>query len=176
MLLMQATDAVLADQLQTIVRAQVTMAAVMVLCALAILGAALALLLLVRRAVKGMEDTRDQLLPHVTPILSRATTVADDVREITASARDDARAAHQVVEDLLARSRTAADALEERVRRFGLVLDLAQEEAEALLMDAAATARGVSTAARALREDAPHTPRSPAEPDEKTHTDGRERP
>ena len=158
MLAVQATEAVLADRLQAIMWAQVTMAVVMVLCALAVLGAAFAVWLLVRKAMKQVEETRDQLLPHVTPLISRANTIAEDVREITAGFRGDADQVHEAVRDLLARSRQATDSLEERVRRFGSVLEVVQEQAEELLLDAASTAHGVHAAARALREEPPRVP------------------
>lgn len=159
MLVAQASGAVLADRLEAIMWAQVTMAAVMVLCALAVLGAALAVWLLARKGMKEVEKTRDLLLPHVTPVLSRASSIADDVRTVTAGFRDDADAVHEVVRDILERSRGATDSLEERVRRFGLVLEVVQEQAEALLLDAASTAHGVHAAARALREEEPRVPR-----------------
>ncbi|HSH46145.1 MAG TPA: hypothetical protein VK966_09830 [Longimicrobiales bacterium] len=159
---MQATSPELIDQLQTIMWAQVVMAAVMVLCALAIIGAGVAVLLLVRRAGRALEETRDQVLPHVTPVLSRAGTIADDVREITAGLREDADAVHETVRDVLRRSHDAADSLEERVRRFGAVMEVVQEEAQSLLMDAAATASGVTAAARALREEGTDAPRRSA--------------
>jgi hypothetical protein len=38
------------------------------------------------------------------------------------------------------------------VRQFGAVLDVVQAEAEEVLLDAAATAHGVHSAARALRQ------------------------
>lgn len=161
MLALQAAEMVLADRLQTIVWAQVTMAVVMVVAGLAVLGAALAVWLLVRRAMREIERTRDQLLPHVSPILSRATTIADDVREITSGFRGDAEAVHAAVRDVLERSRRGTDSLEERIRRFGIVLEAVQEQAEELLLDAAATAHGVHAAARALREEPPGAPRPP---------------
>lgn len=161
MLVLQASGAVVADRLETIMWAQVAMAAVMVLCALAVLGAAVAVWLLARKVIREVEETRERLLPHVTPVLSRASTIADDVRAITAGLRDDAEGVHEAVRDLLDRSRRATDSLEERVRRFGVVLEAVQEQAEELLMDAAATAHGVHATARALREERPRVPRTP---------------
>ncbi|HUE76405.1 MAG TPA: hypothetical protein VMM83_00560 [Longimicrobiales bacterium] len=157
MLLIQAPETLLTDRLETIMWAQITMAAIMVFCALAVLGAALAVYLLVRRAMAAIEDTRDQLLPHVTPILTRATTIADDVRGITAGLREDADGVHEAVRDILERSRGATDSIEDRARRFAAVLDVVQEQTEALMLDAASTAHGVHAAARALRKETPRT-------------------
>jgi methyl-accepting chemotaxis protein len=159
MLVAQASGAVLADRLEAIMWAQVTMAVVMVLCVLAILAAAFAVWLLARKAMKEVEKTRDLLIPHVTPVLSRAGSIADDVRAITAGFKEDADGVHEVIRDVLERSRRATDSLEERVRRFGLVLEAVQEQAEALMLDAASTAHGVHAAARALREERPRVPR-----------------
>jgi hypothetical protein len=149
----QAADQALAPVLERIMWAQVTMAVILVVCALAVLGAALAVYLLVRKAMARIEETKDQILPHVTPVIGRVSTIADDVRAVTAGFKRDADAVHDTVGDLLDRTRTAVDSLEDRVRRFGLVLEVVQEQAEALLIDAASTAHGVQTAARALREE-----------------------
>lgn len=158
MVAVQAAETLVADRLEAIMWAQITMAVIMVLCALAVLGAALAVYLLVRRAMSIVEESRDQVLPHVTPILSRASTIADDLREITAGFKGDADAVHDAVKDVLERSRGATDSLEERVRHFAAVLDVVQMQTEELLMDAASTAHGLHAAARALRGEEPVPP------------------
>lgn len=158
----QAADPALADRLEVIVWAQVTMAIVMVLAGVAILAAGIAVWLLARKAMREVQETRERLLPHITPVLGRAGDIAGDVRQITAGLRDDAAAVHDAVRDVLERSRQATDSLEERIRRFGLVLDVVQEQAEELLMDAASTAHGIHAAARALREEPSRVP-PPAE-------------
>ncbi len=158
MLLAQA-EPDLISHLDRIMWAQLIMAGVMVVCALAVVAAGVAVLLLVRRAMNKIEEAKDDLLPHVTPVLSRASTIADDVRHITAGLRGDADGVNETVHDLLGRTRTAVDSLEERIQRFGLVLEVVQEQAEALLMDAAATARGVHTTAQALRDEKSSLPR-----------------
>ena len=55
------------------------------------------------------------------------------------------------VEDLNKRLRAGVDAVEDRVKRFGAVVDVVQAEAEELLLDAASTAHGVHTTAQMLR-------------------------
>jgi hypothetical protein len=160
MTLFQTTPTELSAQLERIMWAQTVMAAVMVLSALAVLAAAVAVLALVRRAMDRVEEAKNQLLPHVTPVLSRAATIADDVGHITAGFRDNADDVQETVQDLLERTRFAVDSLDDRVRRFGLVLEVVQAQAETLLMDAASTARGVHTAARALRGEEGGRPRS----------------
>ncbi len=152
-MLAQATPPELGAQLERIMWAQTVMAVVMVITALAVLVAAAAVLLLVRRAMDRVDEAKNQLIPHVTPVLNRASTVADDVGHITAGFRDNADDVQEAVQDLLDRSRGAVGSLEERVRRFGLVLEVVQAQAEDLLMDAAAMARGAQTAAQALRQE-----------------------
>jgi methyl-accepting chemotaxis protein len=139
-------------QLERIMWAQLVMAGVMIICALAVLAAAIAVLLLVRRTLARVEAAKDQLLPHVTPVLSRAATIADDVGHMTAGFRDNADDVQETVHDLIDRTRGAVDALDERVRRFGSVLDAVQAQTEILLMEATSAARGVHTTAQALRE------------------------
>lgn len=160
-------------QLERIMWAQMIMAGVMVLCALAVLAAAIAVLLLVRRTADRLEETKNQLLPHVTPVLSRAATIADDLGHITAGFRDNADDVQETVQDLLDRTRGAVDSLEQRVQRFGRVLEVVQAQAEELLMDATATARGVHTAARALRYESEARPRTGRRGD--NHPRGHER-
>lgn len=152
-MLLAQVEPELGSYLDRIMWAQITMAAVMVLCMLVVIAAGFAVLLFLRRAMRKVEEAKDDLLPHVTPVLSRASTIADDVRHITAGVRDEAEGINETVHDLVDRTRSAVDSLEERLHRFGLVLEVVQEQAESLLMDAAATARGVHTTARALRED-----------------------
>jgi hypothetical protein len=139
--------------LERIMWSQVVMAGVMVVCALALLAVAVATLLLVRRAMDRLEGAKDQLLPHVTPVLSRASTIADDVGHITAGFRGNAEDVQETVQDLLERTRLAVDSLDERVRRLGVVLEAVQHQAESMLMDAAATARGVHATAQALHDE-----------------------
>jgi uncharacterized protein YoxC len=150
--LAQAAPADWTVQLERIMWAQMIMAGIMVVCALAVLAAALAVLRLVRRTMDRVEATKDQLLPHVTPVLSRAATIADDVGHMTAGFRDNADDVQETVHDLIDRTRAAVDALDERLRRFAAVLDAVQTQAEDLLVDTTAAARGVHTTARALRE------------------------
>jgi hypothetical protein len=59
------------------------------------------------------------------------------------------------VEDVNGRLRQATDAAEERLRRLATVLDVVQAEAEDMMLDATATARGVHEAAAALRRPRP---------------------
>jgi methyl-accepting chemotaxis protein len=145
--------------LERIMWAQVTMAILMLIIALAFVVAAVAVLLLVRRAMDRIETTKAELLPHVTPVLSRAATIADDVGHVAAGFRDNADDVQETVQDVLERTRAAVDELDQRLRRFASVLEAVQQQAEALLMDAAATARGVHTAARALRQERDARPR-----------------
>jgi hypothetical protein len=56
------------------------------------------------------------------------------------------------LEDITDRLKTGADSVEDRVKRFGVVVDVVQEEAEKLMLDAASAARGVHTASETLRE------------------------
>jgi methyl-accepting chemotaxis protein len=157
--LAQAVPPDWATQLERIMWAQIVMAGVMVVCALAVLAAALAVFVLVRRTTDRIEAAKDQLLPHVTPVLSRAATIADDVGHMTAGFRDNADDVQETIQDLLERTRGAVDALDERVRRFGAVLEAVQDQAELLLMDATSSARGAHRTARALREEQAHRAR-----------------
>jgi hypothetical protein len=85
-------------------------------------------------------------------IVGAAVTALIAVKKATGAATDNLNKITGTVEDLSNRLRTGVDAVEDRVRRFGAVVDVVQTEAEELMLDAASTARGVHTAASMIRE------------------------
>jgi hypothetical protein len=105
--------------------------AILALFALAIAAAALFAVLKVRKA---MERGLDVLPAKTDPIVTAASRIMGNL------------------EDISERLKTGADSVEERVKRFGVVVDVVQEKAEDLLLDAASTAQGVHTAAEVLRD------------------------
>ena len=145
------TDAV-ANQLNRIGDIQMVMAiatSVLALFALAIAAAALFAVLKLRKAMaRGL----DMLPAKTDPMIAAATRVAENAREVSDTVKVRVKDMLDNLDDISERLKAGADAVEDRVKRFGVVVDVVQTEAEDLLLDAAATARGVHTAAETLRE------------------------
>jgi len=148
--LLQVDYAIAAD-LNRIAWAQIIMAVMLVLITLAVLALMVATYILVRRLTRTIERTMERLTPQAQQIMTRASGIADDAGLIARSARKEAESMLATVQRLNGQLREFADAAETRVRELGAVLDVVQEEAEELLLDATATARGVQAGARALR-------------------------
>ena len=152
------TDAI-ASELNRIGDIQLVMAiatAILALFAIAIAAAALFAVL----KLKGLMSRGLENLPAKTdPLLAAVTRVAENAREVSDTAKVRVRDVLDNLEDISARLKAGADSVEDRVKRFGLVVDVVQTEAEELLLDAASTARGVHTAAEVLRDKkAPRLP------------------
>ncbi|HEX6065192.1 MAG TPA: hypothetical protein VFZ04_13270 [Longimicrobiales bacterium] len=145
------TDAI-ATQLDRIGDIQMVMAiatAILALFALAIAAAALFAVLKVR---KVLERGLDNLPAKTDPMVAAATRVTENAREVSDTVKVRVRDLLDNLEEISERLKAGADAVEDRVKRFGVVVDVVQTEAEDLLLDAASTARGVHTAAETMRE------------------------
>jgi methyl-accepting chemotaxis protein len=142
------------EALERIAVAQIVMATVIGLLGLLSLGAGIVVLLEIRRArraVHGLSRKLDDLTPRLAPLIDRAVHLTDDVAAMTDNIR-------RKVDDLLHTAETlnrsvqrGSAATQERLQRFAAVLDIAQAEAEELLLDAAATAHGMQETVRVLR-------------------------
>jgi uncharacterized protein YoxC len=148
-------DARAVEALERIATAQLVVAAVTAVIGLLVIGTILFVLMEMRAARRHMTGFRrqlDDLKPAIAPLIDRAKHVTDDVAGMTDNVRRKVDDILHTVEDLHRTVKRASAATDERVRRFAAVLDVVQAEAEELLLDAAATARGVHETARALRE------------------------
>jgi uncharacterized protein YoxC len=172
MRLLAQVDAAALETLQRIAFAQMVMAAVMVIIGLIAIGGALIVLLELRsarRLLHNLTETVSELKPRVAPLVDRAIHVTSDVSAVMDNVRRKVDDVLFTVEELNRAARRGGVAAEERLQRFGAVLDVVQAEAEELLLDAASTARGVHETARQLREPVrpgSFRPRAPREPDE----------
>jgi methyl-accepting chemotaxis protein len=154
-LAIQSVDPQALDALQKIATAQFVVAAVMVLIGLLAIGAAILVMLEFRSASKLLHnaaDSLDDLKPRLAPLIDRASRVTDDVSGMTDNIRRRVDDALHTLEELRRSVERAGAATEARVQRFTAVLDVVQGEAEELLLDAAATARGLHETARTLQE------------------------
>ena len=135
------TDPALLESVQRIAWAQIVIAALMSLAFLAVIGAGLFAIRLVRKAQASMQPTID-----------RVNAIAADAGEVSEHVKEQVDTLLATVQQVNDRLREAVLAAELRVRDFGAVLDAVQGEAEDVLLDTAATARGVHVAAETLTQ------------------------
>lgn len=143
-----------ATQLEWIARAQIVMGIATIVATLVLIGIVIAgfkVLSSVQRLLRQAERSVGQLSPHAQPLLEKMTSVATDTRDITEKVRRGVNELMDTVNDMNRSLRDASEATEARVRAFAAVLEVVQEEAEQILLDAAATARGVHATAESLR-------------------------
>jgi hypothetical protein len=141
--------------LERIAVAQIVTATVLGLLGLIALGAAVVVLLEIRRArraVHGLTRRLDELKPRLTPLLDRAVHLTNDMSVMTDNVRRKVDDLLHTAESLNRSVQRGSAATQERLQRFAAVLDIAQTEAEELLLDAAAAAHGMQETARVLRE------------------------
>jgi uncharacterized protein YoxC len=98
-----------------------------------------------RKTYKKVNDLIDRIYGDVTPLVRSASIVTEDVREIVASVKGDARMVQQTVAAANTRLLKAVRQTEARIDRFNALLEVVQEEAESTFISTAATVRGVRT-------------------------------
>jgi flagellar biosynthesis/type III secretory pathway chaperone len=138
------------EALERIAAAQLVLAVVMVLIGLVVLGGVVAAVLQIRSARRTLLRSVEELKPQVAPVIERAKSVADDVAGMADDVRRRMDAVLHTVEELRRGVERGGQAVEQRLERFGAVLDIVQTEAEELMLDAAATAHGLHETARRL--------------------------
>ncbi len=154
-------DAALGAQLDRIAWSQIVMAIGMGVVTLTILATGIAAFLLfrsVRKLIGAVEAQARALAPRAEPLLTAASRLATDATGMSGAVKERVDEVLQTVQDLNGRLRELMEETEGRVRDFGAVLDVIQAETKELLLDAAATARGVHTTAEALQAGRSTTP------------------
>ena len=89
---------------------------------------------------------------QVEPVSDRARAAAKNVEYISAVVREDVQKVRGSVSGLSDRLTEASERMEERVEEFNALMDVVQEEAEAVLLDTAAVVRGVRAGAQTMGE------------------------
>ncbi len=147
-------DAALAAQVDRIAWAQIIMAVALVLLALMGLGALFAAWKAMRAAQRLMGELQriaDRLSVRAEPMIDAGRRVVDDVSDVSRRLRKQADDFADTLQELNTSLRRGTEEARRRVQEFGAVLDVVSEEAEELLVDTTARARGVRTTADALR-------------------------
>jgi uncharacterized protein YoxC len=145
-----------AEAIRRIAAAQLVVAVIMVIIGLIAIGGAIVVLLELRsarRLLHNLGDTVDELKPRLAPLIDRTIHITSDVAGMTDNIRRRVDDVLFTMEELNRAVKKGGATVEHRIQRFGAVLDVVQTEAEDLLLDAAATARGVHETARQLREE-----------------------
>ena len=151
--LLQA-DSSLAAEVARIATAQVVMAAAMVLILLMALLAAIAAWRASRAAARLMADLQkiaERLSIRAEPLIDSGRRVVDDASDVTRRVRKQADTFADTLAELNESLRHGTAEARRRVQEFGAVLDIVGEEAEDLLIDTTARARGLRITADALR-------------------------
>jgi hypothetical protein len=160
-LMLIQTDPALATSLERIAWAQLIMAAAMGVIVLLALGAALVSYGTMRSLSKmiwALEQMTVRLTPRAEPIFESTAHIAQDLAAITGTIRGETSKIQESMELFNQQILAASRATDERVRQFGEVLRVCQDEVEDVLLDAAATARGLHTTAEVLTRPAPPRP------------------
>jgi uncharacterized protein YoxC len=143
-----------ADQVARMTTALTVIAVAAVLVGLGFIGLVIvnvALMRSVSRAVRAVELQVGRLGPRAEPLIDNVSRLALDVRGVSDNVRRGVTDLVSTIEDLNRSLRDAGDAGKARVREFTAVLDIVKAEAEEILLDSAATARGIHSTAEALR-------------------------
>ena len=152
------TDAAVVEMLDRIATSQLIIAIVLTFMLVMMIGAGVVFMLKYPKLDKLMRDTSilmDELKRVAVPLIEGAATTMSETAKITTEVHARVGGLMNTLESIDASIQRGAIATEERVRRFGEVLDVVQTETEELLLDAAATAHGVHETARMLREPRP---------------------
>lgn len=142
----------------------VTMVCMVIFVALALAAALLSYSTMktLDRTLGALEKVIDELAPRAEPLLDGLTRIATDAAAVTDVTRRKLNDVADTVEDVNQRVRGLVDAIEARLRNFTAVVDVVQAEAEEIMLDAAATARGIHHAAERLRNPSANVPARPA--------------
>lgn len=124
--------------------------AVLALVAVGLAAMSLATLRSIQGLLRSIDRTIEGLAPRAQPVLDGVARITEDASHVTAALRQDLDGVHETLTQLNDQMRAALHSAEERVREFGAVLDIVQDQAQQLMLDATATARGVQATAQAL--------------------------
>ena len=140
--LQQAASGTAATSIQ--VAADVSTVVIAVILAI-LLVAVLLFLVQIKRLLRSLQQ-------HVQPVTDRARVAAENVEYISAMLREDVQKVRASVSGLSDRLGEASERMEERVEEFNALMDVVQDEAEAVLLDTAAVVRGVRAGAQTMSE------------------------
>jgi uncharacterized protein YoxC len=151
-----------------------------VIVAVAVVVLAIVLAIVLARMSKVLSEVRTGVHTNLGPVSERARGIAENVEFITRTIRTDVEKLNGSVTAVTDQLKLASERMEERIEDFNALMEVVQEEAEDVFIDAAATVRGVRAGARSIAgdrdvDDAP-APLSDETPDQSPVTRGADAP
>ncbi len=120
---------------------------ILTLTFLALSAALIPAALNVRKTHKKISDTLDRIYGDINPLMRHASSVADNLHYISTSIRVDIQQVNQTVASANQKLLKAAELAEDRINELNALLEVAQEEIEAVFVASVATLKGVGTGA-----------------------------
>jgi hypothetical protein len=151
--LLNAAPVMVADTLVTLPSRDVialTADLAIVIAALAVTFMAIMVIRHILHWQKVMVEVRGAVRQNLGPVSDRARSISDNVQFVTQAVRTDVERLNASVKSLTDRLHQASGHMEERIEEFNALMEVVQSEAEGILLDTAATVRGVRAGARAM--------------------------
>lgn len=101
----------------------------------------------VRKTHKKISDTLDRIYGDINPLMRHASSITDNLDYITTSLRVDVQQVNQTVASANQKLLKAAELAEDRLDELNALLEVAQEELEAVFIASVSTIKGVGTGA-----------------------------
>lgn len=120
---------------------------VLTLTFLALSAALIPAALNVRKTHKKISDTLDRIYGDINPLMRHASSITDNLDYITTSLRVDVQQVNQTVASANQKLLKAAELAEDRINELNALLEVAQEEIEAVFVASVSTIKGVGTGA-----------------------------
>lgn len=99
--------------------------------------------------LRQLRQLLDRAYDDLGPFTEHANRIAANVEEISESVRDEVKQVKETVGQATRGLQTAVEGTERRLRDFGALMDVAQAEAERVIVGTASTAHGVRAGAAA---------------------------
>ena len=107
----------------------------------------------ITRNLKQLRVLLDRAYDDLKPLTDHANRIAANVDEISESVRDEVKEVKEMVGQATRGLHNAVASTERRMRDLGALMDVAQTEAERVVMGTAAAAHGVRAGASAMNGD-----------------------
>ncbi|MEX2325567.1 MAG: hypothetical protein WD553_02140 [Gemmatimonadaceae bacterium] len=120
---------------------------VLTLAILALAAALIPAALNVRKTQKKISDMLDRIYGDINPIMRHASSITDNLDYISTSLRVDVQQVNQTVASANQKLLKAAELAEDRINELNALLEVAQEEIEAVFVASVSTIKGVGTGA-----------------------------
>lgn len=120
---------------------------ILTLTFLALSAALIPAALNVRKTHKKISDTLDRIYGDINPLMRHASSITDNLDYITTSLRVDVQQVNQAVASASQKLLKAAELAEDRINELNALLEVAQEEIEAVFVASVSTIKGVGTGA-----------------------------